>query len=218
MTREEYYHAHEINEGMCDGRMKCLRACPTGAIRVRNGKAKIVGELCVDCGECITACPHRAVEPLADRLEAGSPEYKCRVAVPSPVLYSQFPSEATPRRLLAGLKQLGFDHVFDVAQACDWCVLASRMYLKEHTGRWPVISNFCPAVVRLIQVKYPELTQNILPIELPREITARGAKRKLAAALIHRAYVRYANYGAIDDPGKTEPEQLSAEELRPVLW
>jgi len=99
---------------------------------------------------------------------------------PTPVLYSQFPSEIGPRRILCGLLQIGFDHVFDVAKACDWAALATRTYLKEHTGRWPVISSFCPAVVRLIQVKYPELTENILPQQAPREITAREAKRKLA--------------------------------------
>jgi iron only hydrogenase large subunit-like protein len=180
MAEERYYHAHEVNADACDGRMRCLRACPTNAVRVRDGKADFISELCVDCGECITACPHGAFVPLADSLERTPRKGKLRIAVPSPVLYSQFPSEASPRRVLAGLKQLGFDHVFDVAKACDWTVLATRAFLKEHTGRWPIISSFCPAVVRLIQVKYPELTENILPLQVPREITAREAKRKLA--------------------------------------
>jgi iron only hydrogenase large subunit-like protein len=43
-----------------------------------------------------------------------------------------------------------------------------------------MISGFCPAVVRLIQVKYPELTEHIMPLEVPREITAREAKLKLS--------------------------------------
>jgi iron only hydrogenase large subunit-like protein len=180
MADEKYYHAHEVNLDACDGRMRCLRVCPTSAIRVRNSKAGFISELCVDCGECITACPHGAFVPLADSLERTPRKGKFRVAIPSPVLYSQFPAEASPRRVLAGLKQLGFDYVFDVAKACDWTILATRIFLKEHTGRWPVISSFCPAVVRLIQVKYPELTENILPLQVPREITAREAKRKLA--------------------------------------
>ncbi len=183
MVAEGYYHAHEVNEGGCDGRMRCLKVCPTDAIRVRDGKAHIIGELCVDCGECITACPRGAVVPLADRLGQRSPEYKCVVAIPSPVLYSQFSSDIAPRRIFEALQRIGFDHVFDVARACDWETLASRIFLDEHEGRWPMISGFCPAVVRLIQVKYPELTEHIMPLEVPREITAREAKQKLSRDL-----------------------------------
>jgi iron only hydrogenase large subunit-like protein len=180
MAANDYYHAHKVNEEACDGHMKCMRACPTNAIRVREGKARIIGELCVDCGECIRACPHRAVIPLADKLSDASPADKCRVAIPSPVLYSQFPSDIPPRMILEGMKQIGFDYVFDVAPACDWTVLATSIFLKEHTGPWPMISSFCPAVVRLIQVKYPDLTERLLPLEAPREITAREAKHRLA--------------------------------------
>ncbi len=180
MAKDKYYHAHEVNRDTCDGRMKCLRICPTDAIRVKDGKAHFISELCVDCGECITACPHGAFVPIADSLEGTPRKGKLRVAVPSPVLYSQFPSTTSPRRILAGLRQIGFDYVFDVAKACDWSTLAIRIFLKEHTGRWPIISTFCPAVVRLVQVKYPELVENILPLQVPREITAREAKRKLA--------------------------------------
>ncbi len=183
MAHDEYYHAHEVNTEMCDGRMKCMRVCPTSAIRVRGGTASIIGELCVDCGECIRACPHRAVVPLSDRLDEVRHAYKCSVAIPSPVLYSQFPSDVTPRQVLEGLKQMGFDHVFDVGAACDWATLATSVFLREHKGPWPIISSYCPAVVRFIQVKYPDLTEHVLPMEVPREITAREAKRRLAGDL-----------------------------------
>ncbi len=183
MVGDQYYHAHEINLELCDGHMRCLRVCPTEAMRVRNGKASIIGELCVDCGECITACPHRAVVPLADSLDDTGAGFKRRVAIPSPVLYSQFSSDVGPRQILRALKRIGFDYVFDVARACDWEVLATRIFIREHAGRWPLISGFCPAVVRLIQVKYPDLIEHILPMEVPREITARTAKKELSKKL-----------------------------------
>lgn len=183
MAEKEYYHALKVDVDVCDGRMRCLRACPTCAIRVRSGKARIIDELCVDCGECITACPHGAVVPLADRLDTSPSEHRCRLAIPSPVLYSQFSSDITPVRILEGLKQIGFDYVVDVARACEWSVIATRTFLEEYSGRWPIISSFCPAVVRLIQVKYPDLTELVLPMEPPREITAREAKRRLAREL-----------------------------------
>ena len=41
--------------------MACMRTCPTQAIRVRNGKAVISDEFCVDCGNCIGICPENAI-------------------------------------------------------------------------------------------------------------------------------------------------------------
>lgn len=183
MSSNEYYHAHEIDADACDGRMRCMRSCPTGAIRVRDGRARMIEELCVDCGECLKACPNAAVVPLADPLEPKRATCKCRIAIPSPVLYSQFPSDVPPGQILKALGRVGFDRVFDVAKACDWGALAIRMFLRAHTGPWPVVSSFCPAVVRLIQVKYPDLVDRVLPLELPREITAREAKKKLSQEL-----------------------------------
>lgn len=183
MKGSEYYHAHEIDLDLCDGRMRCMRICPTHAIRVRDGKARIIGELCVDCGECIAVCPHNAVVPLTDSLDDSFFGRKCRIAIPSPVLYSQFGADTPPWLVHKALKAIGFDYIFDVAQACNWAVLATELFLREHEGPWPIISTFCPAVVRLIQVKYPDLTRHILPIELPRELTAREAKKGLAARL-----------------------------------
>lgn len=160
-----------------------MRVCPANAIRVRNRRAHIISELCVDCGECIRACLRGSVVPLVGSLDQVPIHDKCRAAIPSPVLYSQFPSDITPRMILEGLKQIGFDYVFDVASACDWAALATRIYLREHRGPWPVISSFCPAVARLIQVKYPELTELLLPIEPSREIAAREAKKRLTKDL-----------------------------------
>ncbi len=66
MAKEKYYHPIEFLEDKCQGRMKCMRACPTRAIRVRNGKAKLIDELCIDCGECINVCPSGAIVALTD--------------------------------------------------------------------------------------------------------------------------------------------------------
>ena len=57
----EYYHSHKVDLDICRGHMTCMRRCPTEAIRVRDGKAVINSELCVDCGECIAVCPSGAI-------------------------------------------------------------------------------------------------------------------------------------------------------------
>jgi iron only hydrogenase large subunit-like protein len=178
----KYYHPIRFLTDRCNGRMKCMRACPTQAIRVKGGKARVIEELCVDCGECISVCPSGAIVPLTDPFTS-SMKYKYRVALPSPVLFSQFRPEADPRKVVVGLKRIGFDYVCDVSAACQEVGIALDEYLADYRGRLPLISSFCPTVVRLIQVKYPDLTELVAPIEVPREIAARDFKEKLAADL-----------------------------------
>ena len=57
---ETYFHSVRLDEEKCKGCVSCLKRCPTKAIRVRNGKAYIISERRVDCGECIRICPHHA--------------------------------------------------------------------------------------------------------------------------------------------------------------
>ncbi len=53
-------HSVRLNEAKCVGCTNCIKKCPTEAIRVRDGKARIAEERCIDCGECIRVCPHHA--------------------------------------------------------------------------------------------------------------------------------------------------------------
>jgi iron only hydrogenase large subunit-like protein len=179
---DKYYHPIRIDTEKCDDRRKCMRACPTQAIRVKDGKAYFIEELCVDCGECIKVCPSQAIIPLTDPF-AATFDFKYKVALPSPVLYSQFRPDVDPRKVVQGLKAIGFDYVYDLSEMCQEASIAIETFLAEYRGRHPIISSFCPAVVRLIQVKYPDLTDLVAPIEVPREIAAREVKQKLTKKL-----------------------------------
>ncbi|MCJ7581048.1 MAG: 4Fe-4S binding protein [Candidatus Aminicenantes bacterium] len=177
-----YYHAIHIDTEKCDGGMKCMRICPTQAIRVRNGKAKIISEKCIDCGECITACPNDAILPLTDPFGELS-KFKHTIAIPSPPLYAQFGREILPDKIVAGLEQLGFDEAIDLAPICGEVSFAIQEYIREYNGPKPLISIACPTIVRLIQVKYPDLIDLIIPIDLPREIASREIKKRKSKEL-----------------------------------
>ena len=58
--------------------------------------------------------------------------------------------------------------------------IATEIFINEYRGQYPLISSFCPTVVRLLQVKYPELVDQLLPVLAPREISARAAKIRLS--------------------------------------
>ena len=83
--------------------------------------------------------------------------------------------------VIGALELMGFDEVFEVARAAELVSDATRRYMAGCQVRRPVISSACPAVLRLIRVRFPELLDNILPMHAPIEVAARLAKREAAA-------------------------------------
>ena len=69
MSGNEMYHSVTLDKDKCTGCINCIKRCPTEAIRVRNGKAKIIKERCIDCGECIRVCPNHAKKAIVDSLD-----------------------------------------------------------------------------------------------------------------------------------------------------
>jgi iron only hydrogenase large subunit-like protein len=176
----QQHHSLRIESERCSGCMSCMRVCPTEAVRIRKGRAVNLEDRCIDCGECIRACPHQAIVPLTDQM-ADLSKFDYTVALPSPALFAQFDTELSPGLIVAALKQCGFDDVEPMSPACDAVTAATEIFLGEYRGQFPLISSFCPAVVQLVQVKYPELVEQLLPILAPREISARNAKARKSA-------------------------------------
>ena len=46
-----FVHALKIDDKKCIGCMRCLKACPTEAIRISEGTAYIQEHRCIDCGK-----------------------------------------------------------------------------------------------------------------------------------------------------------------------
>ena len=172
---EERYHSVRLIPERCQGCVNCTKRCPTEAIRIRGGKAQITSSRCIDCGECIRHCPGHAKTAVTDELE-DLKKYKHNIALPAPSLYGQFNVDIPVRAILSGLLKLGFDEVFEVAHGAEIVSLAIRDYLKRPDIVRPAISSACPAVVRLIQVKFPELIDHLVPFDAPVEVAARLAR------------------------------------------
>ena len=175
-------HPIRIHDDACIGCVHCLTACPTKAIRIKNGKARIIGELCIDCGECIRYCPHDAIDSLTTSFSDLN-AFKYKVAIPATVLYGQFDNATLPNEILFALRRIGFDYVYELSTICELNNAAIAKYIDSHPKPRPLIASTCPVVARLIQHRFPSLCDLIVPIEPPREIAAKILRANLPRVL-----------------------------------
>ena len=108
---QKRFHSVRLEGEKCRGCTNCLKRCPTEAIRVRGGRAHIISERCIDCGECIRVCSYHAKVAVTDPLSSIS-GFRYKIALPAPSVYGQFHDLKSISQVLNGLKQMGFDDVF----------------------------------------------------------------------------------------------------------
>ncbi len=169
--KTDYKHSVSLVSDKCRGCTTCLKRCPTEAIRIRDGHAVINPVRCIDCGECIKVCPYKAKKATHDDLSVLG-KYKYTIALPAPSLYGQFDNLDNIGYIIRGLRDIGFDDVFEVACAAEMVTAYTRHYINREDIPKPVISSACPTISRLISMNYPSLCENIMPILPPVDIAA----------------------------------------------
>lgn len=172
-----YEHSVYLDPEKCNGCTTCLKHCPTEAIRIRDHRAVIDGDRCIDCGECIRMCPNNAKKAKTGKLDAMD-RFKWKIALPAPTLYGQFDHLDDVDYVLDGLLRIGFDDVFEVSAAAELVSAYTRLYLKQKDIKKPVISSACPAVLRLIGLRFPSLKENIIHMLPPMEVAAALARER----------------------------------------
>lgn len=165
-----------------------MKICPTEAIRIHGGKAHIMEHRCIDCGKCHETCPTKAIYVKQDDFESIY-KYEHSVALLPAVFLGQFQPEIRVSRIYAALKDLGFKHVFEVESASAIYADIKHRYALDHMDDLPLISSFCPAIVRMIQIKYPSLVDNIIPVKAPLDISALYALKTLQEKGISREQI-----------------------------
>lgn len=177
MYNHNQFHSVRLDYDKCKGCTNCIKRCPMEAIRVHDGKAIITQERCIDCGECIRVCQNHAKIALTDDMDKLS-NYKYRIALPAPSFFGQFKNTENIEDILNAFLHLGFDDVFEVALAADVVASNVHKYLENYKGKKPLFSSACPAVLRLMQIKFPELLGQVIPFLSPMEVSARIAKKE----------------------------------------
>jgi iron only hydrogenase large subunit-like protein len=172
-----FHHALRVDEETCFGCTRCMTICPTGAIRVSRGKAHVDPARCVDCGNCMEVCPVDAIVVEQDDFQKIY-RYRHRIAVVPSVMIGQFDEEISEEQIYSTLLELGFTAVYEAEFGSDILRLLSGRYIT-YASKHPIISSFCPAIVRLIQVRFPGLVGHLNLIKPPLDLTAHYAKTVL---------------------------------------
>lgn len=171
MAVDDFHHALKLKRDLCIGCAHCTGSCPTGAIHIEDGHPQLDPNRCVDCGRCYLACPVNAIYIEQDDFQT---VYNCKYPVlllPS-IFSSQFEDKFKEKTILSALYHLGFKHVFEVEKSVDFIKEEMQKTVNENNGFKPIISTFCPAIVRLIQVKFPVLVPNLYLLKPPLDLTA----------------------------------------------
>lgn len=178
MSNNSFHHALIFNRETCVGCSHCMKVCPTHAIRVLEGKALLMPDRCIDCGECYRVCPVDAIGVEQDDFGMIY-QYTYRVALVPGVLLGQLSEVINTRQLYSVLMELGFTHICEVETGAEILQEAIQQYLADNQEFRPLISAFCPAIVRLIQVKFPSLVNNIITMKPPLDVAGMYYKQRL---------------------------------------
>jgi NAD-dependent dihydropyrimidine dehydrogenase PreA subunit len=107
-----------VDVACCMGCGACADVCPTGAIVLVDGEARVYEERCTGCGACIDACPEGAIQPMIQGELVPAPER------PAPTVYQPGSLART-----AGAA---------VAAASAGLLMKAAGALVRATGRWPM--------------------------------------------------------------------------------
>lgn len=187
-----FHHALKVKQEVCIGCTHCMTVCPTEAIRVKDGMAVITDDRCVDCGMCLRSCPVKAIHVDHDDFNHIF-DYKYRIALVPAVLIGQFPEDISVEQIYSVLADIGFTHVYEAEHGVDLLHQTMLEYVKKPIVAKPVISSFCPAIVRLIQVRFPALTENVMLLKPPLDVASLYIKKRLVdeGALDHEIGIFY---------------------------
>lgn len=146
----------------CQDCYKCLRECPVKAIKIADGHAAIVPDMCIMCGHCVQACPVGAKRVRNDLERAKRlVTMKKRVVVSlAPSWASEF-EELPAEKIIAAIRRLGFDAVSETALGAQEVSANVAAVLGKKPEGNVFISSACPTVVELIKKYRPEWSEAV---------------------------------------------------------
>lgn len=199
--KSSYSIVREPNKCITCGR--CIRKCEevqsVGIFTMANrGPATIVTTFedkgignveCTNCGQCIHACPTGALHEVyhfENVWNALNDESKHVVVQTAPAVrvsigepFGFKPGTIATGKLVAALRRLGFDKVFDTNFTADLTIVEEGTELIERInegGTLPLLTSCSPGWIKFIEHFYPELLPNVSSCKSPQQMFGALAK------------------------------------------
>jgi NADH-quinone oxidoreductase subunit G len=199
---------HDPNKCVLCG--DCVRVCKeiqtVGAIDFsgRGAKTKVSPAFgmdlsqveCVYCGQCVAACPVGALTPKPETEQAwkaiNNPQ-KVVVAQIAPAvrvaigeIFGFEPGTVQIGQIVAAMKKLGFDYVYDTSFAADLTVIEeAEEFIKRklNNEKLPQFTSCCPSWVKFVEQYYADLIPNLSTCKSPQQMFGSLAKEMLPEIL-----------------------------------
>ena len=150
---------------------------------------------CTYCGQCVTHCPTGALtarddtNAVFDALEDPNITTVIQVAPAVRVAWAESfgldPALATTGRMVAALRRIGFDYVFDTNFTADLTIMEEgseflQRFTHKNQYRWPMFTSCCPGWVRFVKGQFPAWTENLSTAKSPQQMFGAVAKSYFA--------------------------------------
>jgi anti-sigma regulatory factor (Ser/Thr protein kinase)/Fe-S-cluster-containing hydrogenase component 2 len=180
-TTREHPRSLAVVAERCTECRRCLSACPTEALRVREGRPSVLGHLCVDCACCIAACAPAALTIDETGGEADGP---FDVLAAPAGFFAGFGASAAPARVAGALQRAGAGRVLAV-EGYERALRAAVVATAAEGGRpTPLLSPVCPAAVALVELRFPSLLPQVAPFASPWEALQQEQDGQAAAYVV----------------------------------
>ena len=198
--------------GKCIKCMRCIQVCDkiqgmniwgvagTGSrttVDVNNARSLKETD-CTFCGQCVTHCPtgalsvrddtNRVFQALADPEITTVVQVAPAVRVAWAEEFGLKGAKASTGRLVAALKQVGFDYVFDTNFAADLTIMEEgseflERFTRRGKYRWPMFTSCCPGWVSFLKSQYPAYREHLSTAKSPQQMFGAVAKSFFAEQL-----------------------------------
>ncbi len=146
-------------------------------------EAKLADSPCVSCGQCITVCPTGALTEKDDTTKVwaalNDPE-KHVVVQPAPSVRATLGEcfgmpigTNVEGKMVAALRRLGFDGVFDTDTAADFTIMEEAtefVHRVKNGGALPLITSCSPGWVKFCETYYPDMIPNLSSCKSPQQM------------------------------------------------